>query len=152
MPFPTGPQGVLMDVMAKMSPSDEFIYAHLVRTGALVGISILLWILAAIYLLKVVLPLFWKSSSPTPVNLLYFQPAANMLRVCASAPLVPKMSLFDVGLLGQLSSEFEQLLDGSVTSIFLIVKLLKLVPLVPMTPVAFIDTSPHALAGFKAGQ
>lgn len=72
LPFPTGPRGVLMDVMAKMSPSDEFIYAHLIRTGALVGISILLWILAAIYLLKVVLPVFWKSSSLTPVNLLRF--------------------------------------------------------------------------------
>ena len=58
LPFPTGPQGVLMDVVAKMSPVDAFIYTYLIKTGALVGISLLLWILAATYLLKAFLPLF----------------------------------------------------------------------------------------------
>ena len=62
-----------MDVMAKMSPADEFIYKYLIETGALIGISLLLWILAIAYLLKAVLPLFWKSFSRPPVNLLCFQ-------------------------------------------------------------------------------
>lgn len=57
-PFPTGPRGVLMDVIAKMSPVDEFIYTYLIKTRILIGISILLWILAAVYFFKVVLPLF----------------------------------------------------------------------------------------------
>ena len=68
LPFPTGPRGVLMDILAKMSPVDEFIYTHLIKTGALISISIFLWILATAYLLKAVLPLFWKSSSRQPVN------------------------------------------------------------------------------------
>ena len=73
LPFPTGPRGVLMDVIAKMGPADAFIYTRLIKTGALIGISLLLWILAIAYLLKAVLPLFWKSFSRPPVNLLCFR-------------------------------------------------------------------------------
>ena len=58
LPFPTGPRGVLMDVVAKMNPVDEVIHAYLIETGALIGISIFLWILATAYVLKAVLPLF----------------------------------------------------------------------------------------------
>ena len=70
LPFPTGPRGVLMEVLAKMSPVDEFIYIYLIKTGILIGVSILLWILAAAYFLKAVLPLFWKPSSRPRINLL----------------------------------------------------------------------------------
>ncbi len=52
LPFPTGPRGVLMYVIAKMSPVDEFIYTYLIKTGILIGICILLWILAAVYFFK----------------------------------------------------------------------------------------------------
>jgi len=65
-PFPTGPRGVLMDVIAKMSPVDEFIYTYLIKTRILIGISILLWILATVYFFKVVLPLFGNWIRPPP--------------------------------------------------------------------------------------
>ena len=118
LPFPTGPRGVLMDVVAKMSPADEFIYTYLIKTGALVGVSLLLWILAAAYLLKAVLPLFWKSSSHIPVNLLCFR-APDMPRVRAGAPLSSRCPL---GLLGRTSSELELILDDTGASIFFVVK------------------------------
>jgi len=63
LPFPTGPRGVLMDIVAKMSPADEFIYTRLIKTGVLIGLSTFLWVLATAYLFKAVLPMFWKSSS-----------------------------------------------------------------------------------------
>jgi len=47
LPFPMGPRGVLMDVIAKMSPVDEFIYLYLIKTGILVVVCVLLWILVA---------------------------------------------------------------------------------------------------------
>ena len=52
-----------MDVIAKMSPVDEFIYTYLIKTRILIGISILSGILAAVYFFKAVLPLFGKSDS-----------------------------------------------------------------------------------------
>lgn len=61
LPFPTGPRGVLMDVIAPMNPVDEFIYLYLIKTGILVVVCGLLWILAAVYLFKVILPLFRKN-------------------------------------------------------------------------------------------
>jgi len=48
LPFPTGPRGVLMDVIAKMNPVDEFIYLYLIKTGALIVISISLWTIVAV--------------------------------------------------------------------------------------------------------
>jgi len=56
LPFPTGPRGVLMDVIAKMSPVDEFIYLHLLKTGALTAVCVSLWVLAAVYAFKAFLP------------------------------------------------------------------------------------------------
>jgi len=57
LPFPTGPRGVLMDVLAKMSSVDEFIYLHLLKTGMLNAICVSLWALAVIYAFTVFLPL-----------------------------------------------------------------------------------------------
>lgn len=68
LPFPTGLRGVLMDVLAKMSPVDQFIYMYLIKTGILIGISVLLWILATVYFFKAILPLFGKSDSRVQLN------------------------------------------------------------------------------------
>ena len=57
-PFPTGPRGVLMDVIAKMSPLDEFIYLYLIKTGVLIVVCFSLWFFAAVYFFKTILPLF----------------------------------------------------------------------------------------------
>ena len=43
LPFPTPPRGVLAEVIVAMSPTDLFIYVHLLKTGALTALCLLLW-------------------------------------------------------------------------------------------------------------
>lgn len=50
-----------MLVIASMSPVDEFIYSYLIRTGMLVVVCVLLWVLATVYSSKDVLHFFRKS-------------------------------------------------------------------------------------------
>ena len=59
-PFPTGSQGVVMEIIAKMNPMDGFIYLYLVKNGILIVVCVLLWVLAAVYFFKAILPLFRK--------------------------------------------------------------------------------------------
>jgi hypothetical protein len=62
-PWPRGPLGVCAGVTTKMNPVDEFIYLYLVKTGMLILVCFLLWVLAAVYFFKAILPLFreaWK--------------------------------------------------------------------------------------------
>ena len=66
LPFPTGPRGVLMDVIAKMSPVDGFIYLYLIKTGVLIVVCILLWVLVAVYFFKAILPLFRQKLTTKP--------------------------------------------------------------------------------------
>mgnify|MGYP007084796442 CR=1 FL=1 len=62
-PFPTGPRGVLMDVIAKMSSMDEFIYLYLMKTGILIVVCILLWILVAVHFFGLFLAMAREKSS-----------------------------------------------------------------------------------------
>ena len=41
--FPTPPRGVLAEIIVAMSPTDLFIYVHLLKTGALTALCLLLW-------------------------------------------------------------------------------------------------------------
>jgi len=43
LPYPTGPRGVLLLDLARMSPVDEFIYVYLLETGALTALCLFLW-------------------------------------------------------------------------------------------------------------
>lgn len=63
-PFPSGPRGVGMDVIGEMSLVDEFIYLYLIETGILIVLCASLWILAAVFFFRAILPLFkaWKVS------------------------------------------------------------------------------------------
>jgi hypothetical protein len=52
-----------MDILAKMSPVDEFIYFHLLKTGVLTVVCVSLWIIAAIYAFTAYLPLLKNPKS-----------------------------------------------------------------------------------------
>jgi len=52
-----------MDVLAKMNPTDEFIYVHLLKTGALTALCLLLWVSVVFFGVMTVPPLLRKRSS-----------------------------------------------------------------------------------------
>jgi len=60
LPFPTGPRGTILNVPAIMSPVDAFIDRYLLKTGILIGICNLIWILTTAYFFKAILPLLRK--------------------------------------------------------------------------------------------
>ena len=62
-PWPRGPLGVCAEVITKMNPVDEFIYLYLVKNGILIVVCVLLWVLAAVYSFKAILPLFRKEKN-----------------------------------------------------------------------------------------
>jgi len=59
-PWPRGPLGVCAEVITKMDPLDEFIYLHLLKSGILIAICVLLWLLTALYFFKSILPILHK--------------------------------------------------------------------------------------------
>jgi len=63
-PWPKEPQGILLPVITKMNPIDEFIYLHLIKTGILILICLGLWMLTAVYCFKIIPPLI-KCGKPT---------------------------------------------------------------------------------------
>ena len=63
-PWPRGPQGVYVPIITKMNPMDEFIHLYLIKTGVLVFVCLVLWLVAAVYFFRAVLPLIetWRTS------------------------------------------------------------------------------------------
>ncbi|MEM3730462.1 MAG: hypothetical protein QW667_03035 [Candidatus Bathyarchaeia archaeon] len=61
-PWPRGPKGILLPVITKMNPTDEFIYLYLIKTGILILICLGLWLLTIVYCFRAILPLIkaWK--------------------------------------------------------------------------------------------
>jgi hypothetical protein len=59
-PWPRGPLGACAEVITRMDAVDEFIYLYLVKSGMLIVVCVSLWVLAAFYFLKAILPLFRK--------------------------------------------------------------------------------------------
>jgi len=59
-PWPRGPLGACAEVITKMNPMDEFIYLYLIKSGILIVVCVLLWVLAVVYFFKAILPLFRK--------------------------------------------------------------------------------------------
>jgi hypothetical protein len=59
-PWPRGPLGVCAEVITKMNAADEFIYLHLLKSGILIVICTLLWLIATIYFFKYMLSLLHK--------------------------------------------------------------------------------------------
>ncbi len=57
LPFPTPPRGVLAEIVVAMNPADEFIYVHLLKTGALAALCLLLWASAVFSAFKTIPPL-----------------------------------------------------------------------------------------------
>ncbi len=60
LPFPTPPRGIFMETIVAMSPADEFIYVHLLETGALTGLCLLLWASVVFAAFMTILPLLRK--------------------------------------------------------------------------------------------
>jgi hypothetical protein len=56
-PWPGGPLGACLEVITKMDPVDEFIYLYLVKNWILIVVCVSLWVLAAVYFFKAILPL-----------------------------------------------------------------------------------------------
>lgn len=61
-PWPKGPQGILLPIITRMNPIDEFIYLYLIKTGILILVCLGLWATTIIYFFKAILPLIkaWK--------------------------------------------------------------------------------------------
>jgi len=53
LPWPRGPGPTRLPVLTKMNETDLFIYRYLIKSWVLVGVTIILWVVTSLYVLKV---------------------------------------------------------------------------------------------------
>lgn len=61
-PWPRDPQGILLPIITKMNPIDEFIYLYLIKNGVLILVCLGLGLFTVVYCFKAILPLIkaWR--------------------------------------------------------------------------------------------